>query len=348
MLQGLGLNRLDTLNTYANWEKIEGRGNVVFSNPNASYTSAKFTLPGKYILRYSVEDRTLLATKGKYYTLMDEVIVVVEEDIIIEPIDLICKKDTVIYTTSDFALVDWKLPKINSPACSEGIFNIEQLEGPENGSMLQVGEWRITYRVYDDCQREGRCSFVVKIVKEVKEFEVKCPEDIRLTLPVGQFSVRVNWDLPKVFSVCETGFRIKRVKGLPSGSVFGLGISEIVYEITDECGHREICTFYVVITFPIPNQEDGFGSNQNLEYIVSVAPNPAQSYFSVETVLPATGKTTLSLIDQLGRVQYEQQEWLEAGATRVACSIGQLPKGWYLLQISQHNIVLGSSVLLVE
>lgn len=347
MLQGLGLNHLDTLNTYANWEKVEGRGNVVFSNPNVSYTSARFSLPGKYILRYSVEDRTLLATKGKYYTLMDEVEVVVE-DVITEPIDLICKKDTVIYTTADFALVNWKLPRINSPACSEGIFNIEQVEGPENGSMLQAGEWRITYRVYDDCQREGRCSFVVKIVKEVREFEVKCPQDIRLTLPVGQFSVRVNWDLPKVFSVCESGFRIKRIKGLPSGSVFGLGISEIVYEITDECGHREICTFYVVITFPVPNQEDRFVGNQNLEYNILVTPNPTQSDFWVETIVPATGKVTLHLIDQLGRVQYEQQELLEAGATRIACSIGQLPKGWYMLQISQNNIILGRSALLMQ
>ena len=60
------------------WEKIDGPGNVSFSNPNNYNTTATFSTNGDYTLRLVANDYSNdLAGEQKYYTLMDDVIVTV-------------------------------------------------------------------------------------------------------------------------------------------------------------------------------------------------------------------------------------------------------------------------------
>lgn len=347
-LQGLALHHTDTLTRQAKWEKLEGPGEVIFSTPNSPTTKSLFKASGKYILRYSVEDESLLATKGKYYTLMDLVEVSVEEPFL-EPIEIVCPNDTTITTTSAYAMANWSLPKIISPACSEGAFKIEQTEGPDNHSMLMEGEWRISYRVYDNCNREGKCSFTVRIVKEIKDFDVKCNQDIRVVLQPNQLSVRVYWDLPIVSSSCEEGFRIKRTKGLPSGSLFTIGISEIVYEITDECGHKKNCTFYVIVSFSLlDDTETRSSTSDQVKNIISVYPNPAKNSFATSCFIPTAGEAHITVSDQLGNLRYETVEWLESGNAEIMCPVASLPRGWYVIEIKHKGQVLGRRSVVLQ
>ena len=61
------------------WEKVSGPGDVNFSNPNNYNTSATFSADGEYMLRLVANDYSNdLSGEQKYYTLMDDIEVTVE------------------------------------------------------------------------------------------------------------------------------------------------------------------------------------------------------------------------------------------------------------------------------
>ena len=56
------------------WEKIDGIGSVTFDEPNKYQTTAKFSLPGTYLLRFSsTHDYTINTPEAKFYTLSNYV-----------------------------------------------------------------------------------------------------------------------------------------------------------------------------------------------------------------------------------------------------------------------------------
>ena len=59
------------------WEKISGPGNVSFGSPTSYNTSASFSSSGTYVLRMKVEDRGLINSERKFYSLMDYVTITV-------------------------------------------------------------------------------------------------------------------------------------------------------------------------------------------------------------------------------------------------------------------------------
>jgi len=79
----ISLNALVMLNTSvrndlpANWDKISGPGNVNFASQNNYQTSASFSLPGEYLLRFTAFDNYPSET-NKFYSVQDYVRVTVD------------------------------------------------------------------------------------------------------------------------------------------------------------------------------------------------------------------------------------------------------------------------------
>jgi len=71
-------NELALNNVPVKWEKISGPGGVEILSPNNSSTKVKFTSSGTYVLRFSAHDESDLAGEGEWYSVMDDVTVVVE------------------------------------------------------------------------------------------------------------------------------------------------------------------------------------------------------------------------------------------------------------------------------
>ena len=59
------------------WKKIEGPGDVVFSNENNYNTSATFSEAGIYKLQFSATDYSNNLAENKYYTLFDEIEIII-------------------------------------------------------------------------------------------------------------------------------------------------------------------------------------------------------------------------------------------------------------------------------
>ncbi|MDZ7880690.1 MAG: acetylxylan esterase [Saprospiraceae bacterium] len=72
------------VNLPVRWEKVEGEGTVVFSNPESLTTTATFSKLGSYRLRLVAEDLSSLSTDGQYLTLADDLIVKVNTTIPVE------------------------------------------------------------------------------------------------------------------------------------------------------------------------------------------------------------------------------------------------------------------------
>lgn len=63
------------------WEKIEGLGTVTFDKPNQRQTSAKFSTPGTYLLRFSATyDYKINTAEPMFYTLSNYVSVEIKEN----------------------------------------------------------------------------------------------------------------------------------------------------------------------------------------------------------------------------------------------------------------------------
>jgi len=60
------------------WEKVEGPGKVAFSNPNSRNTTATFSEPGTYMIRFYSHDDQYIASDQKRITVEDVVRVVVQ------------------------------------------------------------------------------------------------------------------------------------------------------------------------------------------------------------------------------------------------------------------------------
>ncbi len=83
------------------WEKLEGPGEVTFSNQWNRNTTAHFSQNGTYVLRFQADDKNTVDWERKFYTMMDAVKIVVGDENIIPQPQAIIFNDIPNKTTSD-------------------------------------------------------------------------------------------------------------------------------------------------------------------------------------------------------------------------------------------------------
>ncbi len=75
---------------------------------------------------------------------------------------------------------------------------------------------------------------------------ILCPADLTVDAQAGQQSAVVSYALPAATTDCPCGnAAINLVQGLPSGSDFPAGPTQVCYRTTDECGSTATCCFTV-------------------------------------------------------------------------------------------------------
>ncbi len=248
------------------------------------------------------------------------------------PLELICPSDILLTTISEDATITWELPQVKN-ACNNS-FELIQTIGKQPNSLFKEGKHTITYLVRDACGRTATCSFTVEVIRQEINFEVKCPKNMNLTLPPGQWIMRVYWNEPLVTTDCNYGLTVRRIKGIPSGSYFTIGISEIIYEIKDECGNSAICAFTVAIKPSTTSNRNMSDNNISDAQNLRVYPNPTSHQINVIindgwTEQPAF----LEIVDVLGRLkaQYNMTK------TFIPIDVSHFSNGWYFLRILDQN-----------
>jgi hypothetical protein len=78
---------------------------------------------------------------------------------------------------------------------------------------------------------------------------ITCPSNINIVSQPGTGPVSVNYDLPTYASNCPCpGVALTLTEGLPSGSLFPVGATEVCYEAKDSCGNKAACCFNVTLS----------------------------------------------------------------------------------------------------
>jgi PKD repeat protein len=78
--------------------------------------------------------------------------------------------------------------------------------------------------------------------------DIHCPNDFYVDIPPGDSAALVTYPLPTATTDCICpGISLQLQQGLPSGSNFPLGSTDVCYTATDSCGGDITCCFKVVI-----------------------------------------------------------------------------------------------------
>ncbi|MBX7093572.1 MAG: HYR domain-containing protein [Flavobacteriales bacterium] len=140
---------------------------------------------------------------------------------------------------------------------------ITQTAGPASGSSFPSGLTTITYTATDASGNTATGSFTVNVVDNIAPVFSNCPSNI--TACEG---TTVTFPTPTATDNCTASPTITQTAGLPSGSVFPLGVTTVIFKATDASGNFTNCTFTVTInaaptvsfTTPDPTacENDGF------------------------------------------------------------------------------------------
>lgn len=97
---------------------------------------------------------------------------------------------------------------------------------------------------------------LVSLTPAPSEVKIVCPDNLTVT---AEPSVAI-YDAPEATTDCSCpGISVALTAGLPSGSVFPPGVTEVCYEAKDSCGNSALCCFEVTVPEEEPCDEATIG-----------------------------------------------------------------------------------------
>lgn len=160
-----------------------------------------------------------------------------------------CPDDiTVAVTATCEAVVNYTAP-VGSDLCQSSVTT--QIGGLGSGASFPVGVTTETYEVTDPEGNTATCSFDIIVVDEgVPQFD-SCPSDISAVASAGNCDAPVTFAAPTASDNCP-GVVVTQISGLPSGSDFPAGITEMTFVATDGAGNTDTCSFEITVTENVP------------------------------------------------------------------------------------------------
>ena len=135
------------------------------------------------------------------------------------------------------AIVNWTVPSYTDNCGAAMTFTHTP------GTLFPVGTTTVTYTVTDSAGNVSICSFTVT-VNDTELPTITCAEPIETCEPLVSFSTPVVSDNCGIDGVVQTA-------GLPSNSVFPVGVTTNSFIVTDIHGNTNTCSFTVEV-FPVP------------------------------------------------------------------------------------------------
>lgn len=179
---------------------------------------------------------------------------------------------------------------------------LQQTTGLASGSTFPIGTTINTFIITDASGNSSSCSFTITITDNELP-TISCPANTTLNTDVGVCGILISY----VVSGDDNcpGETITQTTGLPSGSVFPVGVTINTFSITDASGHSATCSFtitvidneYPVFNCPenilvnVPNGDQGATVNYTVtaedncpgESLLQIAGLPSGSFFPLDT-----------------------------------------------------------------
>ena len=128
-----------------------------------------------------------------------------------------------------------------------GIPTLELIGGLASGEVFPLGATTVTYRGTDAAGKTAICSFKVTIAEsDDNENPVisDCPIDIAVSTDPNNCNAVANWTSP---STTDNSGSVTLTSNFEPGSIFPVGITQVIYTATDVAGNQSICSFNVTV-----------------------------------------------------------------------------------------------------
>jgi gliding motility-associated-like protein len=174
------------------------------------------------------------------------------------------------------AVVNYNLPVVTDN-CAIAESNL--VSGPASGEFFDIGTTDVIYQFVDASGNASTCTFQVR-VEDVQFATVICTDDIVATNLLDSCGAFVNFNAPQYFDNCGAA-TVTQIEGPESGSYFETGVTVITYQIEEQSGNVQTCSFTVtvldaqnpeiqcndditqidpIVNFQVPNATDNCGA----------------------------------------------------------------------------------------
>ena len=128
---------------------------------------------------------------------------------------------------------------------------IVQTAGIVEGGLFPLGTTYNEFVITDPAGLTDTCSFTVTITDTTKPVIV-CPSDIVVNNVGPNCGAQiVNYSPPSSSDDCSSVTN-QQIAGLPSGSIFPLGVTLNTFIATDDFGNTDTCSFTITVNDPLP------------------------------------------------------------------------------------------------
>lgn len=167
----------------------------------------------------------------------------------LDPADYIVGGENEIYITNPgnwiglSENVDW-----NDAYARITVNYIEPIEGTTADPLLydELGDYTVTWTYEDENGNTSTQEQSVSVVDTEAPVVSDCPADITIATNNDNCTAIVTWDEPTAVDNCDDNPTI--TQSHTSGSVFPLGVTDVIYTFTDEAGNESTCEFTVEVT----------------------------------------------------------------------------------------------------
>ncbi|MFN8777749.1 MAG: HYR domain-containing protein, partial [Flavobacteriales bacterium] len=146
------------------------------------------------------------------------------------------------------------------------------VSGLASGASFPAGVTTVTYQAADASGNVSTCSFTVT-VNDTQSPVITCPANITTTATTGVCTAPVTYSVTATDNCSST---ITQTAGLPSGSLFPVGVTTNTFVATDPAGNSTTCTFTVTVT----DTEPPVALCQNATVTLGSSPAPSNGSIS--------------------------------------------------------------------
>ncbi|MBD3636564.1 MAG: HYR domain-containing protein [Crocinitomicaceae bacterium] len=119
------------------------------------------------------------------------------------------------------------------------------IAGQASGTVFPIGTTTVTYQVTDASGNTSQCSFDVTVI-DTENPTISCPANITVSNDPGLCGAVVNYVTPVGSDNCP-GATTTMLAGQASGTVFPVGTTTVIYEVTDASGNAVQCSFDITV-----------------------------------------------------------------------------------------------------
>jgi hypothetical protein len=161
-----------------------------------------------------------------------------------------------------------------------GAISIVQVSGKVSGDTAGIGEHTALWKATDTWGNVSYCTVHISVADREGP-RIVCPNNVNTVNDNGACTATVNWTILPAIDNDLSYYTPTVVAGLPSGSAFPFGTTNVVYMVADAQNNRSYCSFNVTV---VDNVAPVFTTPCPHDTTLNINPTVCGAYVAVPTL----------------------------------------------------------------